>query len=247
LLLKLRMPPRGADGRALWESVASLPLETSERRALERVKEERRRLETDRRLIHRIDLGAGSRRSHGKRAEVTVGHLARKASVSVTWGRLLFTISRAAGSSGILELGSCVGISAAYLQAALDLNGGGCLVTLEGDPMLCSVARDTLQSVSQNPGLVIEGRFAETLPSALENHRPFDLVFIDGHHDPGAVKTYLTMILPRLSPRAVVILDDVQPLVGAVRPAWRAMVRDARTSWSVDLIRMGVFGLESAQ
>ncbi|HEY5564832.1 MAG TPA: class I SAM-dependent methyltransferase, partial [Rhodothermia bacterium] len=102
-------------------------------------------------------------------------------------------------------------------------------------------------SVSQNPGLVVEGRFAETLPSILENHRPFDLVFIDGHHDPAAAGTYLTMILPRLLPGAVVILDDVQPLVGAVRPAWRAIVRDSRASWSVDLIRMGVFGLKSEQ
>lgn len=246
MLLKLRTPPAGTDGRAFWKSVASLPLDTSEQRALERVEEERSRLEKDGRLIHRIDLGAGSRRSHGKRSQVTIGHLARKASVSATWGRLLFTMTRAAKSSSVLELGTCVGVSAAYLQVALDLNGGGDLVTLEGDPKLCSVARETLESVSPSPGRVVEGRFTETLPSILEKHRPFDLVFIDGHHDPVAVETYLRMILPRLSPGAVVILDDVQPLVGAVRPAWRAIVRDSRTSWSVDLIRMGVFGLKGS-
>lgn len=248
LFLRLCSQSAGPDARAFWNHVSSRVLDPEDRAAIARVEARRRQLESDNRTIARTDYGAGSRRERSRGSgSVSVGHLARKASVSRTWGRMLFHTARVAGSRAILELGSCVGVSAAYLQAALDRNGGGAILTVEGDPLLCAVAVETLGSVSGSAGTVVEGRFEDVLPSIGEKHDPFDLVFIDGHHDPLAVETYLGMILPHLTGNAIVILDDVQPLTGAVRPAWKGFVRTLPATWCVDLIRMGVFRMTPAQ
>jgi len=120
-------------------------------------------------------------------------------------------------------------------------------VTIEGDPELCISARETLASVSEDPGRVVEGRFADVLPRVFEDVDAFDLVFVDGHHDASAVVDYLDTIMPHLADGAVVILDDIQPFTGAVRPAWNAMIHKTPVAWNVDLLRIGILRLVATQ
>ncbi|MEM0964507.1 MAG: class I SAM-dependent methyltransferase, partial [Bacteroidota bacterium] len=179
------------------------------------------------------------------------------------WGRFLFGLVRGLRPKRVLELGTNLGVGAAHLSAALALNEqergpAGDLVTLEGAPALAARAAGALARLGHRVGdedgcrvRVVVGPFTETLEAAVDPARPFDLVFIDGHHEAEAALAYLDVIRPALSDGAVVILDDVEP-GRSVRQAWLQLRETNPRAPAVYLVKYGLLvyrganGLEGA-
>ena len=148
--------------------------------------------------------------------------------------RMLYHLVRLTRPRDVLELGTCVGISAAYLAAALKRNGFGHLWTIEGSPQIAAVGSQTLAALGLGTvASVIRGPFHQTLAPTLAE-RTFDLVFVDGHHDGPATAGYFELIRPRLRPGAILLLDDIAWSVG-MQAAWRRIAADPAVdeSWSV--------------
>ncbi len=68
---------------------------------------------------------------------------------------------------------------------------------------------------------------------------PIDYAFLDADHTEEATCEHFDILLPHLSPGAVVLLDDIMLSTG-MRRAWRAIRRRERVSASLALGRMGV-------
>ena len=162
-----------------------------------------------------------------------------RASAPAHEGRVLFHLIRTFRPARCLELGTCLGISAAYQAAALQLNGAGQLVSLEGGAPLATLAQNHLADLGLGNTEVITGRFQDTLPGILDRLAPIDYAFIDGHHDPAAMQTYLQQLLPHLADQALLILDDIAWTSG-MRRAWRAFTGDARITTTADLMTFGI-------
>ncbi len=169
----------------------------------------------------------------------SVGELCRAASKTPRWSLLLFEIVRACRPARCLELGTCLGISAAYQAAALQLNGRGSLLSLEGSEPRARLAQENLSKLALDNATVVTGRFQDVLPEVLEEHAPFDHVFIDGHHQEDATLAYFDQIAPCLSPGAIVVLDDIGWSAGMQR-AWQAVRARRGVSASIDLFLVGV-------
>ncbi|HEX8387040.1 MAG TPA: class I SAM-dependent methyltransferase, partial [Rubricoccaceae bacterium] len=163
-----------------------------------------------------VDFGAGTR---GRRPPVRrVAEVYRRASSGPLWGRVLTGLVRGLRPARVLELGTNLGVSAAHVASALartEAEGGpaGRLVTLEGAPALADLARAHLAGLGHGEPRVrvVVGPFAETLASVCARDGPFDLVFVDGHHERAAALGYVASVRPFLAPGAVVVLDDVEP------------------------------------
>ena len=152
----------------------------------------------------------------------TLGEMTR-ASKPAPWAYLLFRLARELKPASILELGSCVGISAAYQAAALELNGHGQLVTLEGADVLAERSAWTLADLDLGERAAVRlGRFTDTLESAAEALRPVGIAFIDGHHIESATIDYMEQILPFAGAEAVFVFDDINWSTG-MRSAWQAI------------------------
>ena len=217
----------GPAGSALRRA-AMLSLSPEERRAEVAIDALRRRLRQSAECVEVVDYGAGTR--GGARPPVRdVSDVYRAAATGPAWGRFLFGLARGLQPRRVLELGTNLGVGAAHLAAALALTeeeGGpaGRLVTLEGAPALATLASGALARLGHSVGAdacrvrVVVGPFAETLPGVGEGG-PFDLVFIDGHHQAEAALDYLDTLRPMLAQGAVVVLDDVEP-GRPVRQAW---------------------------
>jgi predicted O-methyltransferase YrrM len=196
--------------------------------------------------IEVVDFGAGGpddRRSEeqmraGVRSTRSIADVSR-ASKPALWAKILFKLVRKLEPASCVELGSCVGISAGYLAAALQLNGRGRLVTLEGSPAIAGVAQRTLAGLSFDNATVVTGPFHDTLSGVLEAARPVDFFFNDGHHDRDAVLRYFDAALPCLSDDAVLVVDDISWSPG-MREAWRLITEHERVAASVDLGAMGI-------
>lgn len=92
-------------------------------------------------------------------------------------GRLLYLLLRLAGAKKVVEIGTLVGYSAIHMARALP--PGGHLYSIEFDPKHAEVARKNIERAGFADRItVIVGPGVDVLPT-LEQHGPFDAVFID--------------------------------------------------------------------
>lgn len=181
--------------------------------------------------------------SGGRGTMSTVGEVTKRASVPPTQAALLFHLTRGFGASRCLEMGTCVGISGAYLAAALETNGGGALRSLEGHRDRADIARQAWSRLGFSDAEVVVGRFEETLDVVL-SEEPFDLVFIDGNHDRDATLSYAASFTAASRPGAVLVLDDIAWSDG-MKEAWAELRARLGGSITSDLGRLGVVVLGS--
>lgn len=191
------------------------------------------KIEAQRRLLRRLD-DVVIHRAAGDR---TVSSLAVTASKPPAGARLLYRLARSQHSARVVEMGTCLGISGAYLAAGLTAGGGGSVVSLEGTPDLVRYARLGWQLLGLENAAVEQGPFADTYASVLASGR-IGLLFIDGNHQEEPTLGYFEQALPHLEDEAVVTFDDISWSDG-MRRAWqRIRDHDAVTS-STSCLGMG--------
>ena len=155
------------------------------------------------------------------------------------WATILFRLIREFGSVSAVELGSCLGISAAYQAAAQKINGAGKITTLEGAESLSALTQKNLQQLGLDNATVVKGRFQDHLESVLQENKPVDYAFIDGHHEEKATIAYFTQILPYLAEESVIVFDDISWSAG-MRRAWEKIVKNDHVKIAVDLLSIGI-------
>ncbi len=152
---------------------------------------------------------------------------------------LLYHLIRRFQPTQCLELGTCLGISAAYQAAALAENRAGHLVSLEGGAALADRARRHLADLGLARVEIVTGRFYDTLPDVLASRSAIDFAFIDGHHNPEATLRYAEQLRPHLADTAVLVFDDIAWSFG-MRRAWHRLRRQQGVVHAVDLLTVGL-------
>lgn len=193
-----------------------------------------------------IDFGAGSHDEQRSEAEMLAGVRksitiadACRASKAPSWCLLLFKLIRKLKPNSVVELGTCVGISAAYQAAAQSLNGHGRLYTHEGSPSLASLSQDNLRSLDLNNATVVPGRFFDTLNATINSLERIDYAFIDGHHDELATIAYFEELSKHMPDNSLAIFDDISWSDG-MRRAWQSLEQHPNVSLSLDLRTIGI-------
>ncbi|SMF77038.1 Predicted O-methyltransferase YrrM [Tistlia consotensis] len=227
---------------------AAEPAQTrDERQAIERIERLRRDLAASDETIEHLDFGAGDASAPRARSEarrgvpvtMPVSRLATSTSKGQPWSGLIFNLVRALRPDRCLEMGTCLGLSAAYQCAALAQNGSGRLVTLEGGPAYAAKARQNLAGLGFDNFDIVVGPFEVTLGPTLEKERPIDFLFNDGHHDGDALLDYFEGTLPYLAEGSVLLVDDIA-VYQSMRRGWRRLVEHPAVDLSVDLGAMGL-------
>jgi predicted O-methyltransferase YrrM len=248
--------PRTAEIAAALDAAARRTLDAREHQWVDRIEEVRRSLLRSRETVPVTDYGAVEPEAglsselmlQGRSDTRVIGDVCRTASKPFGAALILFHLVRKLRPARCLELGTCLGISTAYQAAALRLNGGGTIVSLEGAPALAALAQGNLAALGLDNASVVTGRFGDTLDGVLRDLAGLDYAFIDGHHDGRATLEYFDRIHPSLTEGAAVVFDDIRWSSG-MRSAWRALENDSRVRLAVDLRRMGlcVVGAGSAE
>ena len=96
---------------------------------------------------------------------------------------LLYSLTRILKPKNVIELGTNVGISSAYIATALKVNGkDSSFITLDLSPNRLNIAKKVHDKLDLKNISYVEGYFSDTLNSTLESLKQVDLVFLDGHH-----------------------------------------------------------------
>lgn len=215
---------------------ALAPSERSAVAAVERIRAEL--LSSDARLEARASEWTGREDRADEIFVETVAGACRRSRPPL-WGLFLFQLVRELRPSVVVELGTCVGISAAYLAAALDLNEHGRLVTIEAIGSRAAVAEDVFARLGLRRVEVRRGRFEDVLPTLAAELPPVDLAFVDGNHFEEPTVAYFHAMLPSLAPDAALVFDDIAYSDG-MEQAWDRICSDERVAAAVDLGPVGI-------
>lgn len=161
---------------------------------------------------------------------------------------MLYLLVRTLQPMSVIELGTNVGISSAFLAAGLKFNGaGGTILTLESSPYRLRLAKEVHIKLGLDNIIYKQGLFADTLDDALTYYGRVDLAFIDGHHQYKPTLDYFNKIFGCSTSGSVFVFDDIRWSDG-MEAAWSELQADDRLGMVIDLfsVGIGVRALETA-
>ncbi|MGH8911795.1 MAG: O-methyltransferase [Acidimicrobiia bacterium] len=154
-------------------------------------------------------------------------------------GRLLFHLTRSLAPNQVLELGTNIGISAAYLALGQRYGDGGTVTSVEASGVRRLEARRIHTELGVTDVDLVEGYFDDVLPSLLDRLGRVDLAFLDGNHQLDATVRYFEMLAPQITAGGMMVLDDIRWSEGMLE-AWNRIVARPEASTTVDLGRTGL-------
>jgi predicted O-methyltransferase YrrM len=187
------------------------------------------------------DLGAGSHLNNNKQKKIS--DITSNALKPPKLAKLLYRLTAFAKPSNIVELGTCLGITTLYLQAAAP---NAQVYTLEGCPQTAGVAKDVFDKAGSNDITVITGNFDDTLPGVIAGLDRLDFVYIDGNHQRDATLRYFEWCLPKVHDNTMLIFDDIYWSAG-MKEAWAQIKAHPQVSATVDLFWIGLVFFKTGQ
>lgn len=188
-----------------------------------------------REVIVKTDLGSGAESVRPATYPATIGRLARTSTLPPYRAARLFRLARYLQATRVLELGTALGFTTAYLAKAVP---DARIVTLEGCHAVSGAAWKIFSYLMLDHIEQMEGEFDLTLPAALEKLGSTDLVFIDGNHREEPTVRYFETCLPYAAAGSVFVIDDIHSSPG-MEKAWEHMRNHEKVTVSIDLFHMG--------
>ena len=190
----------------------------------------RSKLKNDKRVLEIKDVGTGLDRN------ASIQSIARKSLKSAKYGQLLFRIANYFKARNILELGTSLGVTTAYLATnTIEIN----CVSLEGCPQIAAVANENLHKFGIANVEIIVGNIDDTLPKALSQFDKLDLIFIDANHKSESVLNYFNLCLSRIHNESIVVVDDIY-WSKDMEFAWNQIKNHSHVTSTIDLFQVGI-------
>lgn len=180
------------------------------------------------------DFGAGSKKL--KSVNRKINSIAKTAIKNKREGELLFKIVHHFKPKQILEFGTCLGISTAYLAGPTKENS---VISLEGSNSLLKIAKVNLEKLQLNNIELIQGEFNKTLDQVISNVKGLDLVFFDGNHRYSPTLEYFHKCLTKVNEQSIFIFDDIY-WSKEMGKAWREIKQHPSVSVTIDLYYLGI-------
>ena len=198
---------------------------------VERVRESLLRNDT---VLQLKDFGAGSVVTKSK--ERKVSSIAKSALKPKKFGQLLMRIVNYYQLQTSVELGTCFGVTSAYIASG---NVKGKLCTMEGAEQVAAIAKKYFEKLQLYNIEIVEGNFDDTLPKVLKQIRNIDLAFIDGNHRKEPTLAYFNQLLQKKNEYSIFIFDDIHWSRG-MEEAWRQIQQHPEVTLTIDLFFIGL-------
>jgi predicted O-methyltransferase YrrM len=156
------------------------------------------------------------------------------------WGRFLTRLVVELAPENAVEMGVGFGMSGCYQAAALEVQGRGRLTCLDQEESLAEIARESFAELGLDHRIELHmGPIGQTLGPVAERVAPIDYAYIDAEHTEAATVHNFEVILPHLTPGAVVVVDDVM-LGDEMTRAWDRIAGHRRVAFALSLRRLGL-------
>jgi len=181
--------------------------------------------------IYVEDYGTG----HSKKRKIS--DIALTSLAKPKEGQLLFRIANAVDAKNILELGTSLGITTAYLTA----HSSKCnTTTLEGSSDIINIAIQNWQKLHLETQIKsVQGNIDETLPLILKKDILYDIIYFDANHTYEATIRYFNQCLPYKTEKTIFIVDDIY-YSPEMNKAWQEIMQYPEVKATIDLYDIGI-------
>jgi predicted O-methyltransferase YrrM len=194
----------------------------------------RRELQASKEVLQITDLGAGSLTGAGSTRKVR--DIARHAAKPPKFGQLFYRLVQYLQPECMLELGTSLGLSSAYMALA---KPDAQVITIEGCPNIAARAHRNFEVLDIHNVQQLTGNFDDVLPALLQNQPRLDWVFIDGNHRKEPTLSYFEQCLTRSHEDSIFIFDDIHWTPG-MEEAWRQIRQHPAVTLTIDLFFIGL-------
>lgn len=205
------------------------------------VESQRKKLLNDHRLITITDLGAGSNVNNNKQKKVS--ELAKNALKSPRLAQLIYRLAHQHRATTIIELGTCLGVTTAYLSVAKPVAQ---IVSIEGCPETAKVAQENFEALQLSNVALQVGNFDDLLPIQLKKMELLDFMYIDGNHTKTATLNYFHHCLTKVHEGSLIIFDDIYWSTG-MKEAWAEIKAHPQVTVTIDLFWIGLVYFRKGQ
>lgn len=205
------------------------------------IEAQRKKLLADESAIEVTDLGAGSHLNKNRTKKVN--QIAKNALKTPRLAQLIYRLAKETNPKSIIELGTCLGITTAYLSKACP---GADITTIEGCPETAKVAYNNFTDLELDNVELQVGNFDQLLPGVIDNEARLDFVYIDGNHRKDATLNYFKWCLPKVHEHSLLIFDDIYWSKG-MKEAWEEIKAHPQVTVSVDLFWIGLVYFKKGQ
>ncbi len=185
------------------------------------------------RVLICAEIGAGT--SYNKQNKLTVNKIVKRSSINKKYGQLLYNLVRYFNPTQILELGTSVGVSTAFISQA---SPNATFKTIEGVPQKIEIAKQIASELQTNAEFV-KGNFDTVLNTVLDKFQNLDFVFFDGNHTRQATIDYFNQCVAKVQNDSIFVFDDIH-WSEEMEEAWEDIKSHEKVTLSVDLFRLGL-------
>ena len=205
------------------------------------IERQRAKLLSDNRIIALAGFGAGSHLN--KNLVKQVKQIAGNALKSPKLAQLIYRLAKNAQPQNIIELGTCLGITTAYLSKACPQSH---VLTVEGCPQTADIALQNFKALLLNNVELQVGNFNDLFPKIIKEAKQLDLVYIDGNHTKEATLNYFNLCLSKITENSLLIFDDIY-WSKEMKEAWAEIKENPQVSLTVDLFWLGLVYFRKGQ
>jgi predicted O-methyltransferase YrrM len=180
------------------------------------------------------DFGAGS--SVIKSNKRVIKNIAASSLKPKKFAQLLFRIVQYYQPGNILELGTSLGITTAYLAKA---NETSKVFTCEGSKNIAAIAQKNFEDLGLKNVRLTIGHFADTMQPLLKRIEKVDLAFIDGNHRKQPTLDYFETLLQHSKTSTILIFDDIH-WSEEMEAAWSDIKAHSAVTLTIDLFFIGL-------
>jgi predicted O-methyltransferase YrrM len=184
-------------------------------------------------IISVDDLGAGSRKKSSP--QKTIKGLAKNAVKPEKYSQLLFRLAKHYQPKSIIELGTSLGITTAYLSKA---NSSAGIITIEGSPAIGAIAEQNFKKLGCSNIQLLNGNFDNILPTVISHLPSIDLAYIDGNHRLAPTLNYFEQLLANRNNNSIFIFDDIHWSKG-MEQAWEKIKAHPEVRCTIDIFFLG--------
>ncbi|MDN3654474.1 class I SAM-dependent methyltransferase [Ferruginibacter paludis] len=194
----------------------------------------RKQLKQNNTVIEVEDFGAGSGKI--KSNQRVVKAIASSSLKQPKYAQLLFRMVQYYKPKLVLELGTSLGVTTAYLANG---NVAANVYTCEGATQIAAIAQHHFNDLSIKNISIITGDFATTLTSLLQTTGTIDFAFIDGNHRKEPTLQYFQQLLEHSDNNTILVFDDIHWSAG-MEEAWAAIQHHPAVTLTIDLFFIGI-------
>ncbi len=200
----------------------------------DKIEQRRKQLQADNNKIEVEDFGAGS--TVIKTRQRVIKDIANSSLKPAKYAQLLFRMINFYRPGTVVELGTSFGITTSYLASGID---HAKIYTCEGAASIAALAQQTFDGLQIKNVNLLQGDFANTLPSLFSSITQVDLAFVDGNHRKEPTLQYFQQLLEISSPSTILIFDDIH-WSSDMEAAWLQIQQNTAVTLTIDLFFIGI-------